>query len=55
MLDAWIIKKIREKEKVKDDRPALQLPLPEQEILPKKESETKEERGVIIIDIGGDE
>ena len=57
MLDAFIIEQIRRRESV-DDRPTLQLPLPEgrEPVPPPAEHDSQSDddgqRGVVIIDFG---
>ena len=56
MLDAWIIEKIRERdEKQEDDRPTIQLPVPQDLPRAPKPEKVEPSRGVIVIDIGGRE
>lgn len=54
MLDAWIIEKIKEREKVEEERPVLRLPVHENVPCQEDEKvvESEEERGVFIIHIG---
>lgn len=57
MLDVWIIEKLREQEKVQDDRPRIYCPVPDEDDLrpiPRTETnEPLEQRGVIHINIDG--
>lgn len=59
MLDVWIIEKLREQEKVQDDRPRIYCPVPGEDDLrpiPRVETnEPQEQRGVIHINIDGND
>ena len=57
MLDAWIIEKIKEKERELDDRPRIELPDPNDYPCIEEENSVPSEvpRGVIIIKYGDDE
>jgi hypothetical protein len=58
MLDFWIIEKIKEQVRQKEERPRIQLPVPfddEYSAPPKRPDEPKEERGVFHININGDD
>lgn len=54
MLDAWIVEKIKEKEK-EAERPQIRLPVPEYPCAEDKNEVESEERGVLIININGDD
>ena len=59
MLDAFIIEEIKRRERMRrdDERPVVELPLPKDEEIPRRRSETerdsddKPERGVVVIDL----
>ncbi len=58
MLDAFIIEEIKRRERMRrdDERPVVELPLPKDEEMPRRRSETerdsdKPERGVVVIDL----
>ena len=57
MLDAYVIEEIkrRERERGRDDRPAVELPLPPPAQPPaeRPEGDRKDDRGVVIIDYSG--
>jgi hypothetical protein len=57
MLDAYVIEEIkrRDRERTRDERPAIELPLPSRDPSgPTTEpEERKEDRGVVIIDYSG--
>ncbi len=54
MLDAYVIEEIkrRERERSRDDRPAVELPLPPPAPPPadRPDGDSKDDRGVVIID-----
>lgn len=54
--EPWIIEKIKEqKKKPQNDRPTIQIPLPEEPLPPQNDTEETEQRGVTIIDKDGTE
>ena len=58
MLDAYVIEEIkrRERERSRDDRPVIELPLPPPPETPPaggQDGERKDDRGVVIIDYSG--
>jgi hypothetical protein len=56
MLDAYVIEEIkrRERERGRDDRPAIELPLPPPAQPPDRpDDDRKDDRGVVIIDYSG--
>jgi len=57
MLDAYVIEEIkrRERERSRDDRPAVELPLPPPAPPPaeRPDDDRKDDRGVVIIDYSG--
>ncbi len=56
MLDAYVIEEIkrRERERGKDDRPAVELPVPPPAPpLRDRDDDRKDDRGVVIIDYSG--
>lgn len=54
-MNAWIIEKLDRERKIRDDRPRLYAPMYEPMIKEELKEEIKENRGVIIINIGGDD
>jgi hypothetical protein len=56
MLDAYVIEEIkrRERDRGRDDRPAVELPLPPPTQPPDRpDDDRKDDRGVVIIDYSG--
>ena len=55
MLDAYVIEEIkrRERERSRDDRPAVELPLPPPAAPSRDGEDRKDDRGVVIIDDSG--
>jgi len=52
MLDAFVIEEIKRRERERDDRPSVQIPLPPPPADAPPDEPTRPEGGVIIIDYG---